>query len=76
MQITLQPFDMLFIKIVGRLVKKQNVRLFKQQLGKQYLSTLTTTQVIHVFIQPDICKSKTSSSFVNFGIDQIKILTG
>ncbi|MOA00315.1 hypothetical protein D3C78_1196720 [compost metagenome] len=65
---------MLLIKIVGRLVKQQNIWLFKQQLGKQHLSALTTTQVIHIFIEADICKSKPASGFINLGIDQIKVL--
>ena len=33
-QIILQPLDSLHIQMVGRLVKKQQIRLFKQQLYK------------------------------------------
>ena len=42
LKVPLKPLDMLLIKIVSRLVKKQNVRLLKKQLSKQYLSSLTT----------------------------------
>ena len=34
LQIPLQPFDMLLVQIIGRLVQKQNIRLLKQQLSK------------------------------------------
>ena len=42
LKISLKPLDMLLIKIVSRLIKKENVRLLKKQLSKQYLSSLST----------------------------------
>ena len=41
LQITLQPFDMFFIQIVGRLVQKQDIRFLQKQLAKQDLGSLT-----------------------------------
>ena len=41
LQISLKPLNMLLIKIVSRLIKKKDVRFFKKQLSKQYLSSLS-----------------------------------
>ena len=42
LQITLQPFDMFLIQIVGWLIQKQDVRLLKKQFGKEYLGSLAS----------------------------------
>ena len=42
LKITLQPGNVLFVQIVGGLVKKKDVRFLKKKLGKKNLGTLTT----------------------------------
>ena len=42
LKIALQPGNMLFIQIVGRLVQKKDVRLFQKQFSKKDFSTLST----------------------------------
>ena len=37
LKIPLQPFNMLYVQIVGRLVKKKDIRFLKQQLSKMTL---------------------------------------
>ena len=39
-QVALQPLNVFGIQIVGRLVKKQNVRLFQQKLAQKNLGAL------------------------------------
>ena len=39
-QVTLQPLNMFRIQIVGRLVKKQNVRFLQQKLAQKNLGAL------------------------------------
>ncbi|MNY23898.1 hypothetical protein D3C86_1575820 [compost metagenome] len=73
-QIALQPFDMLLIQIVRRLIEEQNVWLFQKQLRQQYFRTLPTAQIIDVFIQADICQTQTAGRFFDFGIDHVEIL--
>ena len=41
-QITLEPFDMFRIQIVGRLIQQQNIGLFQQKFAQQNFGTLTT----------------------------------
>ena len=41
-KISLQPCDMFFIKIVGRLVQQKNVRFLQKQLAKKDFCSLTT----------------------------------
>ena len=41
LKISCKPYNMLSIEIVGRLIKKQDIRLFKKELAKQYLGSLS-----------------------------------
>ena len=76
LQITLQPFDMFLIQIVGRLVQKQDIRLLQKQLAKQNLGSLTTTQICNITFQSDIQKSQGSGNFLHLRIDHIEIMHG
>ena len=40
-QVTFQPFDVVFIQIVGRFVQQQNVGFFQQEFSKQDLGALS-----------------------------------
>ena len=53
-QITLQPFDMLRIQIVGRLVQEQDIRLLQQELSQQNLGTLAAGQFGDITIETDL----------------------
>ena len=46
-QITLQPLYHLQIKVVGRLIKHQKVRLIYQYIGESHTLLLSTTQLSH-----------------------------
>ena len=45
-----QPCDRIKIQVVGRLVKKQDIRVSEQCLCKKNLNLLRTCQVFHQFI--------------------------
>ena len=76
LQITLQPFDMFLIQIVGRLIQKQDIRLLQKQLAKQNLGSLTTAQVCNITFQSDIQKPQSSGNFLHLRIDHIEIMHG
>ena len=52
LKIPLQPFNMLYVQIVGRLVKKKDIRFLKQQLSKKDLGSLTAGKLRYVAAIP------------------------
>ena len=73
-QIPFQPFYMIFIEIIGRLIQKKNVRLFQQQFGHQNLCALAAGQFRDVSVQTDFLETESTGYLVYFCIDQIKIM--
>ena len=73
-KITLQPCNMFFVQIVGRLVQKKDIRFFQKKFTKENFCSLTTTQVCYVTIQAQIQKSQRPGYFFHLGIDHIKIM--
>ena len=57
---------MLPVEVVGRLVKKEDVRLFKQKLSKENLSTLASRKLGYIIIKSYITKTKGCSHFLHF----------
>ena len=51
LKIPLQPFNMLYVQIVGRLVKKKDIRFLKQ-LSKKDLGSLTAGKLRYVAAIP------------------------
>ena len=51
LKIPLQPFNMLYVQIVGRLVKKKDIRFLKQ-LSKKNLGSLTAGKLRYVAAIP------------------------
>ena len=74
LQVALQPYDMLFVEIVRRLIQQQYIRLFKEQLAQQHLCPLSSGKVSDVTIQPQIQQSQCSGYLTYFGIYQIKVM--
>ena len=52
LKIPFQPFNMLYVQIVGRLVKKKDIRFLKQQLSKKDLGSLTAGKLRYVAAIP------------------------
>ena len=73
-QITLQPFNMLFVQIVGWLVQKQDIRFFQKQFSHQYFGTLSTGQIRNIPVKTDIHKTKGTADFFHFSINHIEIM--
>ena len=65
---------MFLIQIVGRLVQKQNVRFFQQQLRQQYFCSLSTTEIGNITVKSEIQQSKCSGDLLHFRIDRIEIV--
>ena len=57
---------MLPVEVVGRLIKKEDVRLFKQELSQKHLGTLTARKLGNIIIKSYIAKTKGSSHFLYF----------
>ena len=53
-KIPLQPFDMLYIQIVGRLVQKQDIGLLQQQLSQQHLGSLASGKLCYIPLHADL----------------------
>ena len=75
LQIPLQPFDMLLVQIIGRLVQKQNIRLLKQQLSKQHLGSLAAGQLCHILLHSDVSQAQSPSYLVYLGVNGIEIVS-
>ena len=60
LKISCKPYNMFCIKIVGRLVQKQNIRLFQKKLSKQNLCTLTTGEFCYISVESKFQKTKCS----------------
>ena len=75
-QITFQPFNMLLIQIVGRLIQKQNIRFLQKQLSEQHLRSLSATQIRNITFQSDIQQTQRSGDFLHLRINDIKIMHG
>ena len=63
-----EPFDMLNVQIVGRLVQQQNLGVLQQQLSKQNLAALTAGKLAYVFIQTDAAKTEAVGKFFDFAV--------
>ena len=73
-EIAFQPFNMLFIQIVGRLVQKKNVRLFQQKFSEKDFGPLTSGKLSDVPFQTDFSQTEGTADFFNFGINLIKVV--
>ena len=47
LQIAFQPYDMIGIQIVGRLIQKQDIRLFQKELCQKELGTLSAGKIAY-----------------------------
>ena len=74
LKIPLQPFNMLYVQIVGRLVKKKDIRFLKQQLSKKDLGSLTAGKLSYVTVHTDLIQPKSTADFLYFRVDHIKIM--
>ena len=75
LKIALQPFNMLFVQIVGRLVQKQDIRLFQKQLCQEgpwfadrRVSSVTSRS------RPISSQSQCPANFLYFCVDHVKIM--
>ena len=50
LEVLLQPVDTLSVEVVGRLIKKQHIRLLQQQTAQGNTATLTTRQNANILI--------------------------
>ena len=57
LKIPLQPFNMLYVQIVGRLVKKKDIRFLKQQLSKKDFGSLTAGKLCYVTVHTDLIQT-------------------
>jgi len=73
-KISLQPLNVLFIKIVARLVQQKYIRFFQKQLCKEYLYTLSAGKLLYCFIKAYIAQTQSTAYFFNLRIDYIKIV--
>ena len=74
LKIPLQPFNMLYVQIVGRLVKKKDIRFLKQQLSKKDLGSLTAGKLRYVPVHTDIIQPKSTADLLYFRVDNINIM--
>ena len=74
LQIGFQPFNMLHIQIVGRLVQNKNIRALEQQLCKKHLGALTTGKLIHHTVKANITKSQSTGHFLNLAVKGIEAM--
>ena len=54
----LQPRDRIKVKMVGRLVEEQDIRVAEQCLSQEYLDLLRTCQFLQIFIMKVCLNSK------------------
>ena len=73
-EISLQPFDVVFIQIVGRFVQQKDVRFFQQQFTHEDFGALTAGKLCDVFIQTDVCQTQCTTDFFHFGINDIEVM--
>ena len=71
-QITLQPFNMFDIEIIGRFVQNQDRRILQQQFGQQHLGALPAAQIADVPVQADIAKPQPVGHFLDFGVQHVE----
>ena len=67
---------MFCIKIVCRLVQKQDIRLLKKKLSKKYLGSLAARKLRNIAVKAEIKQSQRSRNLLYLGIYKIKIMAG
>ena len=75
-QITFQPFDVFLVKIVRRLVQKEDVRFFQKQFSEQCFCALSAGELGDITVQSDFRQSECAAYFFYFGVNHIKVMHG
>ena len=75
-EITLEPFNMFFVQIIGRLVQQKNIRFFQQQLRQQNFCPLAAGKIRNLPIKPQIQEPQRPRNFLHLGVNHIKIMHG
>ena len=73
LQVARKPLNMFRIQIIGRFVKKQDVRMLKEELCKKHLRALTARKLIDLMIKANIAQSKARRDFLDFCIKVVVI---
>ena len=63
-----EPFDMLNVQIVCRLVQQQNLGVLQQQLSQQNLAALTAGKLAAVFIKTAAAKTEAVGKLFDFAV--------
>ena len=74
LQITLQPFNMLLIQIIGRLIQKQDVRLFQKQLSQKHLGTLAAGKLGNILIHANLLQAQRAAYLFYLAVNDIKVM--
>ena len=74
LQITLQPFNMLLIQIVGRLIQKQDVWLFQKQLSQKHLGTLAAGKLGNILIHANLLQAQRAAYLFYLAVNDIKVM--
>ena len=73
-QIIFQPLDMVGVEVIGRLVQKQNVRLFEEQFCQQNLRPLSSRKPGNVPVETEARQFKGAGDLVHLYVDLIKVV--
>ena len=74
LQISLEPGDVLFVEVVGRLVKEQDLRLLKKELAQEHFGALAAGELCDIPVQAQIHKPERAGNFRDLRIDGVKIV--
>ena len=75
-KVTLQPFDVRLVQIVGGLIQQQNVRLFQKKLSQKDSGTLAAGKLGYILIQSHIRKSERPAHLFHLAVDEVEVVRG
>ena len=75
-KVTLQPFDVSLIQIVGGLIQQQNVRLFQKKLSQKNSGALAAGKLGYILIQSHVGKTERPAHLFHLAVDEVEVMRG
>ena len=76
LQVSLEPRDVLLVEIVGRLIEKEDLRLFEEELAQEHFGALTAGELCDIPVQSEVGEAERAGYFRDLRVDGVKVVRG
>lgn len=70
-QVVLEPFDVLGVEVVRRLVEQQDLGVLEQELRQEDLRALTARELVDLALEPDVAQAEAARDLLDARIDRV-----